>query len=192
MIVLLKQNEPYRVGKILLVNKEPVVNPVARSEKKGTEWSVPENIPKYKIAAKCGSFINILVSSNTTDEQLRSLVSTFKEARINNSFHKMIPKTSEGKINNGYEKVFIQVFTKPQWASEDKLKVVCGKGPTPNNPQERLQDVKFNDEYNKHNKAYYEFEIGSNGSWGECGSLGYAELGQNHFCPAKPGLRITV
>ena len=46
----------------------------------------------------------------------------------------MIPKTSEGKINNGYEKVFIQVFTKPQWASEDKLKVVCGKGPTPNNP----------------------------------------------------------
>ena len=62
----------------------------------------------------------------------------------------------------------------------------------PNNPQERLQDVKFNDEYNKHNKAYYEFEIGSNGSWGECCSLGYAELGQNHFCPAKPGLRITV
>ena len=59
----------------------------------------------------------------------------------------MIPKTSEGKINNGYEKVFIQVFTKPQWASEDKLKVVCGKGPTPNNPRERLQDVKSNDEY---------------------------------------------
>ena len=52
MIVLLKQNEPYRVGKILLVNKEPVVNPIARSEKKRTEWSVPENIPKYKIAAK--------------------------------------------------------------------------------------------------------------------------------------------
>ena len=52
MIVLLKQNEPYRVVKILLVNKEPVVNPIARSEKKGTEWSVPENIPKYKIAAK--------------------------------------------------------------------------------------------------------------------------------------------
>ena len=60
-----------------------------------------------------------------------------------NAFHKMIPKTSEGKINNGYEKVFIQVFTKPQWASEDKLKVVCGKGPTPNNPQERLQNIKY-------------------------------------------------
>jgi hypothetical protein len=54
MIVFLKQNESYRVGKILLVNKEPVVNPIAHSEKKGTEWSVPENIPKYKIAAKCG------------------------------------------------------------------------------------------------------------------------------------------
>ena len=66
-----------------------------------------------------------------------------------NAFHKMIPKTSEGKINNGYEKVFIQVFTKPQWASEDKLKVVFEKGPMPNNPHERLQDVKFNDEYNK-------------------------------------------
>ena len=82
IMIVLKQNEPYRVVKILLVNKEPVVNPIARSEKKGTEWSVPENIPKYKIAAKCGSFINILVSSNTTDEQLRSLVYTFKEARI--------------------------------------------------------------------------------------------------------------
>ena len=67
----------------------------------------------------------------------------------------MIPKTSEGKINNAYEKVFIQVFINLQWASEDKLNVVCWKGPMPNNPQERLQNIKFNDGYNKHIKAYY-------------------------------------
>jgi len=29
-------------------------------------------------------------------------------------------------------------------------------------------------------KPITEFEIGSNGSWGECGSLGYAELGQKY------------
>lgn len=180
VIVLLKENDPYRIGKILLKPMQKLGQSLSNENKTDTEWTVPQNIPKFKVSAKCGSFLNIVVSPNTTNEELKLLIYAFRDARINNAFNKMIPKTSESRINNGYAKVFIQVFTEPQWASEDKLRIVCGKGPMPNNPQERMKNIKFNDEYNKHIKAYYDYEVGPNNSWGESGSIGYAELGQKY------------
>lgn len=128
-------------------------------------------LPKYKVTAREGFTINLLVPENTTREQLKALIQAFREARIQKSFSKLIPPTKKPWYNGEYSRIFIQIFDEPEWATGDKLKFVLGEGPGPGNVG------KFNNEYNRHIRAEYVYETARNNLWSETGTIGFSELG---------------
>jgi hypothetical protein len=127
-------------------------------------------MPKYRVTAKSGFTINLLVPPNTAREQLRTLIFSFREAREHKSFAKLIPTTQETWYNGPYSRLFIQVFDEPEWANEDKLKRVLGKTRGPGDLW------KFNSAYNRHIRAEYSYETIKGGRWGEIGNLGCLEV----------------
>jgi len=128
-------------------------------------------LPKYKVTARSGFTINLLVPGNTPDDQIRALIYALRQARMNKSLAKLIPPTFKPWYNGPYSRIFIQVFDEPEWAAEDKLKLVLGKTPGSANLG------KFNAEYNRHIRGEYVYETARDNKWCESGSLGFAELG---------------
>jgi len=130
-----------------------------------------QKLPSFKVVGRDFTSLSILVSPNTTKEQLKALVYSFREARKNNSFRQIsIPPTTPKGKKGDYGIIMIFVFSEPEWASEAKLK--------------KSAKVPFNDpfckEYSKHIKAYYYYAvtpIGAPPNFEE-GSIGYAENGQ--------------
>ncbi|MFZ1988446.1 MAG: zinc ribbon domain-containing protein [Alphaproteobacteria bacterium] len=128
----------------------------------GNSTSAASSIPKFQVVAQYGRNLSILVSQNTTAEQLKALIFEFMTARKSNTLSKMIPATTRGDRLGDYAVVSIFVFSEPDWASTDKLKRFI--------ESESDADLQFDKEYVKHIKATYGYTalISS-----EQGSLGY-------------------
>jgi len=77
------------------------------------ETKLPAELPKYKKTTRCGFTINLLVSGDTTKDQLKSLIYTLREARIHKSFAKLVPPTLKPWYNGEYSRIFIQILMNP-------------------------------------------------------------------------------
>lgn len=123
-------------------------------------------LPTFKVIGRDITALSLLVPQNTTGEQLAQLISAFRQARKENSLGRMgIPATTLGGKSGDYAIIIIFVFTEPEWASESTLKQ--GMRSSYGSP--------FYDEFGKHVKAYYYFDVASGT---EEGSVGYAEDGK--------------
>jgi len=127
-----------------------------------------QNIPKIQVVWRSGIIVSVLVASNTTSDQLKSLINEFRKARITSSLTKYIPATTPGIKGNPYSQVIIFVFSDPKWATENEYKKY-------ERASMRSQAGKIIAKtYLNHIRASYEWNM-LDGK--EYGSLGYDEGG---------------
>jgi hypothetical protein len=81
-----------------------------------------QNIPQIQVIWRSGIIVSVLVASNTTPDQLKSLIHEFRKARKASSLTKYIPATTPGAKNNPHAQVIIYVFSDPKWATENEYK----------------------------------------------------------------------
>lgn len=128
----------------------------------GSPSFASSSIPSFKVVAQDKTALSILVSKNTTAEQLKMLISEFRTARKNNTLSKMIPATTKGGQLGDYAIVWIFVFSEPEWATADKLQKFIKSS------LKSTTDKQFDKEYVKHIKAEYFYS-----TLEEYGNFGY-------------------
>jgi hypothetical protein len=135
------------------------------------DWTITASgVTKFQVVAQYESNLSILVTQNTTAEQLKALIFEFRAARKSNTLSKMIPATTRGDRLGDYVGVCIFVFSEPDWATSDKLKRFIELNPN------SAADAEFDKEYVKHVKAQYSSLIvreQGNLVYSEAGNLGY-------------------
>jgi hypothetical protein len=129
--------------------------------------TLAQKLPSFKIVGKIkpGIGIAILVSSETTDDELKLLINEFRKARTENTLSRMIPPTTPGGPKGDYFSVWIYVFTEASWASTERLKKFV------NASAYSKSDLKYSREYAHHIRAEYYFLQGES----EYGILGYED-----------------
>ncbi len=177
-----KPSPPNDSKKIGTVSQPPSPIPELPKTITPTKPEPTAELPKYKVTARSGFTINLSVPEYTPDDQIRALIHAFRYARMNKSLPLLIPPTVKSWYNGPYSRIFIQVFSDPDWATEVKLKRALGKTPNPeigarNFDAWRKEQERFNREYNLHIRGEYVYETVRDNKWCESGSLGFYELG---------------
>jgi hypothetical protein len=127
-----------------------------------------QNIPQIQVVWRSGIIVSVLVASNTTSDQLKSLIHEFRKARMASSLTKYIPATTPGVKGDPHAQVIIFVFSDPKWATENEYKKYERASMT---SQAGKTTAKT---YLNHIRASYEWNM-LDGK--EYGSLGYDEGG---------------
>lgn len=117
------------------------------------------DIPKAFVTATLDKrAISVVVKRETTDDQLKALIYSIRDARRNGHLYQMIPPTTPGGASGDYGIVWIFIFSDTAWATKDKLsRFVNGSN----------QDQSFLREFIQHVRAEYYYSSGS-----EYGSIG--------------------
>lgn len=122
------------------------------------------NIP-IKYIWRSGIFIGVLVSKDTTDKQLESLIYKFREAKKFHYLQNIVPAITLGPNKDQYAPISILVFSDPKWATLDQNnKYIHTRGP----------DI-IARSYLNHIRASYEYSLIE--SKEESGAIGYDEGG---------------
>jgi hypothetical protein len=133
-----------------------------------TSNSTAQNIPKIQVIWRSGIIVSVLVASNTTQDQYKSLINEFRKARKTHSLTKFIPATTPGIKDDPHAQVIIFVFSDSKWATENEYKKY-------ERASMRSQAGKTTSKtYLNHIRASYEYNM-LDGK--EYGSLGYDEGG---------------
>jgi hypothetical protein len=109
--------------------------------------SASSNVPKFKVIGQYTTSFSILVSQNTTKEQLRVLIYEFRNARKNNTLSSLIPGAAKGNRQLGV--IWILIFSDPNLASVDKLRKFMDSS------LKSTKDEQFDREYAKYIRAEY-------------------------------------
>lgn len=133
-----------------------------------TSSAAAQNIPQIHVVWRSGIIVSVLVASNTTSDQLKSLIYEFKKARMASSLTKYIPATTPGVKGDPHARVIIFVFSDPKWATEDEYKKYERASMT---SQPGRSTAKT---YLNHIRASYEWDKLDGKEYGE---LGYDEGG---------------
>lgn len=111
----------------------------------------------FTVAGQDKTAVSIVVSPGTTTDQLKDLISVFKEARVTGSLSKLIPATTKGGSMGDYGIIWVFVFSDTEWASRDQMiKFIDGS------------DRDFCGDYVKHIRAEYYYSLSD-----EHGNIGF-------------------
>lgn len=127
-----------------------------------------QNIPQIQVVWRSNIIVSVLVASNTTSDQLKSLIHEFSKARKAFSLTKYIPATTPGIKGDPHAQVIIFIFSDPKWAIENEYYKYERASMT---SQEGKSTAIT---YLNHIRASYEYNM-IDGK--EYGSLGYDEGG---------------
>lgn len=79
-------------------------------------------LPKFKVVGREITSLVILVPQNTSNEELKTLINEFRNARRGNYLNKMIPPTTRGGSAGNYGVVWLFVFSDERWASSENVR----------------------------------------------------------------------
>lgn len=124
----------------------------------------------FKVAAKVGQAMALLVAPNPTDQQLTALLNAFRTARLKGTLAQLIPATTpNAKVGGPYNVVTVFVISDPAAGNNPMLNMFVN--PKTSKPSDNEK------EWGKRILAYYWFSsIAPKGSQEE-GTLGYKDEG---------------
>jgi len=119
------------------------------------------DIPKFKVTGRYANVVNVLVQKNTSDDEIKSLIIRFREARASNTLRNLnIPPTTPGGSKGPYGTIQIFVFSEPEWTDMNRYK-------------RTEKDLAYAKIWNKHVRGYYFWGIYGQ----ELGTVGFKEDG---------------
>jgi hypothetical protein len=129
-----------------------------------------QQVIPFKVAAKVGSAMALLVAPSPTDEQLTALLNAFRAARMKGTLAQLIPATTpNAKVGGPYNFVTVFVISDPAAGNNPMLNMFVN--PKTSKPSDNEK------EWGKRILAYYDYSpIQPKGSE-EQGTLGYKDEG---------------
>ena len=121
-------------------------------------------IPQFQVQWRAGIIVGVVVSPNSTKDQLKALIFEFQKARREHFLTKYLPATTPGISGDSHAQVIIFVFSDPKWATKEKYNEYEISGMRSQKAQAYLNKIIASFEFNYMDSKEY-------------GSLGYDEGG---------------